>query len=82
MDERYEPKTIDVVRDEGVTIAFHDGYVDGLRLVALVHLPSLPGQSPRCAAATERGTTIRQASRTISRISSSSRASRRATTQL
>lgn len=35
MDERYEPKTIDVVRDEGVTIAFHDGYVAAFDLMRL-----------------------------------------------
>ncbi|MDD9370377.1 MAG: DUF971 domain-containing protein [Acidimicrobiales bacterium] len=27
MDERYEPELIDVARDEGVTITYHDGHV-------------------------------------------------------
>ena len=27
MDERYEPKLIDIDRDEGVTITYHDGHV-------------------------------------------------------
>lgn len=26
MDERYEPRLIDVARDEGLTITYHDGY--------------------------------------------------------
>src|SRR5438128_4654728 len=39
------------------------------------------GQTPRCAAATRLGTAIRQASRTISRISTSSLAARQTTAQ-
>jgi len=35
VDERYEPETTDVVRDEGVTIAFLDGYVAQFDLVTL-----------------------------------------------
>ena len=35
VDDRYEPETTDVVRDEGVTIAFLDGYVAQFDLVTL-----------------------------------------------
>src|SRR5258708_33902294 len=35
MDDRYEPGNIDVVRDEGVTITFQDGYVVAFDLVTL-----------------------------------------------
>ena len=35
MDERYEPATIDVARDEGVTIRFHDGHVARFDLLTL-----------------------------------------------
>ena len=37
MDDRYEPENIDVVRDKGVTISFHDGYVVEFDLVTLRH---------------------------------------------
>ena len=35
MDERYEPATIDVARDEGVTITFVDGHVARFDLLTL-----------------------------------------------
>jgi prepilin-type processing-associated H-X9-DG protein len=35
VDERYEPRTIDVARDSGVTITFHDGHVARFDLVTL-----------------------------------------------
>ena len=35
VDERYEPATIEVVRDEGVTIAFSDGHVARFDLQSL-----------------------------------------------
>ena len=35
MDERYEPRTIDVDRDEAVTITFHDGHVARFDLLML-----------------------------------------------
>jgi len=35
MDERYEPATIDVARDEAVTITFLDGHVARFDLLAL-----------------------------------------------
>jgi DUF971 family protein len=35
MDERYEPRTIDVDRDEAVTITFHDGHVARFDLLTL-----------------------------------------------
>lgn len=35
MDERYEPKTIDVAKDEGVTIEFFDGHVAKFDLMTL-----------------------------------------------
>jgi DUF971 family protein len=35
VDERYEPKTIDVARAEAVTITFHDGHVARFDLVSL-----------------------------------------------
>ena len=35
MDERYEPKTIDVAKDKGVTITFFDGHVASFDLMTL-----------------------------------------------
>ncbi len=35
MDDRYEPALIDVARDRGVTITFHDGHVAHFDLEAL-----------------------------------------------
>jgi len=35
MDDRYEPATIDVKRDEGVSITFRDGYVARFDLLTL-----------------------------------------------
>jgi prepilin-type processing-associated H-X9-DG protein len=35
MDERYEPKTIDVAKDAGVTITFFDGHVAHFDLMTL-----------------------------------------------
>lgn len=35
MDDRYEPETIDVVKDEGVTIAYLDGEVARFDLLSL-----------------------------------------------
>jgi DUF971 family protein len=35
MDERYEPKTIDVARDTGVTIGYYDGYEAAFDLLTL-----------------------------------------------
>lgn len=35
MDERFEPETIDVERDEGVTITFFDGHVGRFDLLTL-----------------------------------------------
>jgi prepilin-type processing-associated H-X9-DG protein len=35
VDDRYEPATIDVERDEGVTIAFRDGHVARFALLEL-----------------------------------------------
>jgi DUF971 family protein len=35
VEERYEPSMIDVKRDDGVTITFHDGYVARFELMAL-----------------------------------------------
>ena len=35
MDDRYEPATVDVKRDEGVTITFLDGHVAELDLLTL-----------------------------------------------
>ena len=35
MDERYEPETIDVAKDAGLTITYHDGYVARFDLVTL-----------------------------------------------
>jgi DUF971 family protein len=35
VEERYEPAKIDVVRDEGITITFHDGHVARFDLLAL-----------------------------------------------
>jgi prepilin-type processing-associated H-X9-DG protein len=35
MDERYEPRTIDVAKDKGVTIAFSDGHVASFDLMTL-----------------------------------------------
>ena len=35
MDDRFEPGNIDVVRDEGVTITFQDGYIVNFDLVTL-----------------------------------------------
>lgn len=35
MDERYEPATVDVKRDEGVTITFLDGHVARFDLMTL-----------------------------------------------
>lgn len=35
MDDRYEPATVDVVRDEGVTITFLDGHVARFDLLTL-----------------------------------------------
>ncbi len=35
MDDRYEPATIDVARDEGVTITFLDGHVARFDLLSL-----------------------------------------------
>jgi len=37
MADRYEPDKIDVVRDDGVTITFQDGYVAAFDLVTLRH---------------------------------------------
>jgi len=35
MDERFEPATTEVRRDEGVTITFHDGHVAAFDLLTL-----------------------------------------------
>ena len=35
VDERYEPAEVDVVRDEGVTVTFADGYVARFDLMTL-----------------------------------------------
>jgi ATP-binding protein involved in chromosome partitioning len=37
MDDLYEPEKIDVARDAGVTITFHDGFVADFDLVTLRH---------------------------------------------
>jgi DUF971 family protein len=36
-EERFEPRTIDVKRDEGVTITYYDGYVAHFDLLTLRH---------------------------------------------
>ena len=35
VDERYEPATIDVAKDQGVTITFVDGHVARFELLSL-----------------------------------------------
>ena len=35
VDERYEPRTIDVAREDAVTITFHDGHVASFDLETL-----------------------------------------------
>jgi DUF971 family protein len=37
MEDLYEPEKIDVARDAGVTITFHDGFVADFDLVTLRH---------------------------------------------
>ena len=50
MEDRFEPEKIDVARDEGVTISFHDGYIVHFDLVTLRHA---------CPCATCRSLTIK-----------------------